>query len=171
MNCLPVSAFSLSTVDSTPRPSGFPSRRSPVLPTSTPLWEKRGKRRLSGHTYIFYPADSLKSESLRRPLPPWSGLTVVAAPVHSALVYHIRLWMLAEWRKASPTTASRRVPYTLVPKNVWRNTKLPQKSSRSLWLAQQCGGGRSFKGDLRSLVCCRSLCNNSAHFSYLLELA
>jgi len=36
---LPVSAFTLSAVDSTPRPSGFPSHRSAILLTSLPVWD------------------------------------------------------------------------------------------------------------------------------------
>lgn len=140
------SASTLSTVDSTPRPSGFLSRWSLVLPTSFQPPVTDGKHWLAIQTYIFYPAGSVKSEFSRHPLPPWSELTVVAALEHSVLVYHIRLWMQAEWRKASPTAASRQVPYTLLlPWSPRRYFKLPQKSSGLHWLVLQSGDGRSFK--------------------------
>lgn len=71
-----------------PRPSGspFPVAQSPLLPFLL-LFRRPRKQHGSGgggtqnrtnHTYIFYPADSVKPESGRHPLPPWLGADCVA---------------------------------------------------------------------------------------------
>ena len=117
--------------------------------------EMGGKR---GSTYISSPAGSVRSESSRRPLPPWSEPPVVAAPVLSALGYHIRLWMQAARRRDSPTAASRQLPHTpMCWKRAGRLWKLPLKSSASPRPPLHRGdGGRSFSGDF---ICLCSVVN------------